>query len=109
MVLETKYIDGKEELQRLCLAAETAGYNRQIDFELMLKHENTEDWKDIFPIVFSMPHEHKNGVLSEPHVRVILHCLHRNFAYRKLWSCQLDMSTKDYLALPKFSQASKGE
>ena len=49
--------------------AEQRGYNRQLNIVMLKRHTKATD---LFPITFSMPHEHAAGVRVPLHVRCII-------------------------------------
>jgi hypothetical protein len=56
--------------------AEKRGYNRQLNITMVKRHTKTTD---LFPVSFSMLHEHAAGVRVDPHVRCIvqLNCMNQ--------------------------------
>lgn len=68
MTKKYKYLD-KENLKRInYLSLHVLKYNRAIREDAI---DDLEDDK-LFPITFSMIHEHRAGVACEPHVRCII-------------------------------------
>jgi len=59
----------KSTLIDAAVTAEERGYNRQLDWK-QLEAELDED--DLFPVTFSMLHEHAAGELVAPHVRAMI-------------------------------------
>ena len=106
---EIKYIAGFDSLERLCKAAIKANYNRQIDWKALKNRftelnlaENTR-----FPITFHMIH-------NDSEIRIIFVFMNLEEASKEPVSIpvehrpeqvQLDVSFKDFLALPTMSVA----
>ncbi len=63
-----KFFD-KTTLIDAAVTAEERGYNRQLDWK-QLEAELDDD--TVFPVAFSMLHEHAAGELVAPHVRTII-------------------------------------
>jgi len=51
------------------LLAEKRGYNRQLETDLIWKNTKASDK---FPVLFSMSHEHADGVPCDLHMRCII-------------------------------------
>lgn len=49
--------------------AEQRGYNRQLNTAMLKRHTKVSD---LFPITFSMPHEHAAGVKVPLHIRCVI-------------------------------------
>lgn len=96
MSRKIKYID-KRLLQRFNhLSDEVLKYNRTIPPEIV---DALPDDK-LFPIVFSMLHEHKAGVPCEPHVRCMIAVPGKNERMEQLI---LDMESGLFDMLPEFT------
>jgi hypothetical protein len=65
----TKYFT-QAQLLLAAKIAEKRGYNRQLSITMVKRHTKTTD---LFPVSFSMLHEHAAGVRVDPHVRCIVH------------------------------------
>ena len=63
-----KFFD-KATLIDAAVIAEERGYNRQLDWK-QLEAELDDD--NVFPVTFSMLHEHAAGELVAPHVRAMI-------------------------------------
>jgi hypothetical protein len=89
-----KYLD-KENLQKInYLSANVLKYNRAIRQEAI---DDLEDDK-LFPITFSMIHEHRAGVACEPHVRCIISARNKNGVLQQMI---LDMEMGLFNLLPE--------
>lgn len=96
MSRKIKYID-KQLLQRVnYLSNNVLKYNRTLPPELV---DALPDDK-VFPIVFTMLHEHKAGVPCEPHVRCIIAAPGND---DKMQQLILDMETGIFDLLPEFT------
>lgn len=65
--MAVKYFDKNTLIDAAEISVER-GYNRTVDPHWL---ENELDAEFVFPISFAMLHEHAQGVLVDPHMRVI--------------------------------------
>ncbi len=94
MARKYKYID-KENLKRInYLSLHVLKYNRAIREDVI---DALPDDK-LFPITFSMIHEHKAGKICEPHIRCIIAVPGEESPYKQLI---LDMESGLFNLLPE--------
>jgi hypothetical protein len=82
--MTTKYFT-QAQLIRAAKIAEERGYNRQISITMLKRHTSRTT---LFPVSFSMLHEHAGGALVDPHVRCIV-CI--NERVTMLLDCDLEL------------------
>jgi len=88
----------KDSLIEAARAGNERGYNRQLDPEKVAEQVK---WTKFLPVVWSMPHEHIDHQLVEPHVRVQV-MVNAEDGDDKDEYALFDMSLERYNALPTY-------